>query len=512
MSTDSSLKTDAADENISVVEKVGYGLGDTASNFYWKLFENFQLYFYTDIFGISAGAAGLMFLVTKLWDAINDPMVGFISDRTRTAWGRFRPYLLWMSIPFALTGIMTFYTPDLSPTNKLIYAYITYTLVFMAYTAINIPYGALMGVISSNSLQRTSVSTYRFILAFVGGLIVQLCTLPLVERFGGGTREVVVEGVTKEVVVNPQAGFFWTVVCYAVAAVVLFTITFLTTKERVSPVKKENNSFGQDVSDLLKNRPWLVLLVVGLFQILAGWTRGSATAYYFNYYVEVGDVSFPALERMADSFPGFLQFIPNFVVGILSDPGNFGNFFAAGTVFAILGMFLTKPLVKIFGNKLLMILVMLGNALCMGAFLYLEKDQWEMMYAIHAFGAFITGPMPILLWTMYADVADYSEWVNHRRATGLVFAAATFSQKIGSALGAAVPGWILWFCSFVQPVNNVPQPQTEETIKGIVNMMSSIPAAFMICACVAMAFYNISPKLLNQIEMDLKARKSESKQ
>ena len=162
-------------------EKVGYGLGDTASNLYWKLFENFQLYFYTEIFGITAGAAGSMFLVTKIWDAFNDPMIGFLADRTRTAWGRFRPYLIWMSIPFALTGMLAFYTPDLPPTQKLIYAYVTYTLVFMAYTAINIPYGALMGVLSSNSLERTSASTFRFILAFFGGLVVQLCTLPLVE-------------------------------------------------------------------------------------------------------------------------------------------------------------------------------------------------------------------------------------------------------------------------------------------------------------------------------------------
>ena len=139
-------------EKVSFTEKVGYGLGDTASNLYWKLFENFQMIFYTDVFGIGAGAAATMFLVTKIWDAINDPMVGFISDRTRTAWGRFRPYLLWMSLPFAITGIMTFYTPDLSSGGKLVYAYITYTLVFMAYTAINIPYGALMGVISTNSL------------------------------------------------------------------------------------------------------------------------------------------------------------------------------------------------------------------------------------------------------------------------------------------------------------------------------------------------------------------------
>ena len=363
-------------QTLSVSEKVGYGLGDTASNLYWKLFEYFQLVFYTDVFGISAGAAATMFFVTKIWDAINDPLVGYLSDRTRTAWGRFRPYLIWMSIPFAVTGILTFYTPDLSPSGKLIYAYVTYTLVFMAYTAINIPYGALMGVISPNSLERTTVSTYRFVLAFFGGLVVQKFTEPLV-KFFGGTHEVVIDGATVEVV-NQQAGFFWTVVCYACAAVVLFTITFLTTRERVVPEQKKNTAFSQDVKDLLKNKPWIVLLFVGLFQILAGWTRGSATAFYFKYYVG----------------------------------SEFGNFLVAGTVASIVGMLFTKPLVKQLGNKWAMVLIMLGNALCMSGFYFLGKDQTSVMYALHIFGSFITGPMPILLFAMYADAADFSEWVN----------------------------------------------------------------------------------------------------
>ena len=199
---------------VSVGEKIGYGLGDTASNLYWKMFEFFQLYFYTDVFGITPAAAGVMFFATKIFDAVNDPLIGLIADRTRTAWGRFRPYLLWMAVPFAITGIFTFYTPDLSPNGKLIYAYVTYTLVFVAYTAINIPYGALMGVISADPIERTSVSTFRFVLAFCGALVVQLLTLPLVDYFGGSHTEMV-QGV-ETTIVNKQAGFFWTVVCYSV--------------------------------------------------------------------------------------------------------------------------------------------------------------------------------------------------------------------------------------------------------------------------------------------------------
>ena len=482
-------------QKLSFGEKIGYGLGDTASNFYWKLFENFQLIFYTDVFGISAGAAGWMFFLTKFWDAVNDPMIGFLADRTRTAWGRFRPFLLWMSLPFAITGIMTFYTPDLSDNGKLIYAYITYTLVFMAYTAINIPYGALLGVISSNSLERTSASTYRFVLAFCGGLVVQLFTNPLV-KFFGGTKTIEKDGVLQEIAADPQTGFFWTVACYAVAAVILFTITFLTTRERVQPEQQTNTKFFDDVTDLLQNRPWIVLLFVGLFQILAGWTRGSATGYYFNYYAKIDGRYLLDLGSWGQYF----------------DVGDFGFFFFVGSICAIAGMFFTRPLVRIFGNKWLMILMMLGNAVCMGLVFFLSRDQWQAVYALHCLGAFITGPMPILLWAMYADAADYSEWLHHRRATGLVFAAATFSQKLGSALGAAVPGWLLGASGFVAPVDNVPQPQSEPTINGIISMMSLYPAAFFIAGCVAMLFYNLTTKRLEEIEADLTKRKKLMKQ
>ncbi len=464
--------SESSDDRLSAAEKVGYGLGDTASNLYWKLFENFQLFFYTDVFGITAGAAATMFLVTKLWDAVNDPMIGFLSDRTRTAWGRFRPYLLWMALPFAITGAMTFYTPDVSPGWKLVYAYVTYTLVFMAYTAINIPYGALMGVITPSPLERTSVSTYRFVLAFIGGLIVQWFTEPLVNFFGSAVYSDAGEIIS----VNKQAGFFWTVVCYGALASVLFVITFATTRERVQPVSTKSNAFRSDIGDLLGNRPWIVLLFVGLFQILAGWTRGSAIPYYFTYYVG----------------------------------STFGTFLVAGTVAAIVGMLCTKMLTAVFGQRMLMILMNLVTGLLTAAFFLVDGSNTYLIYGLHILASFVSGPVPVLLWAMYADSADYSEWKNHRRATGLVFSAATFSQKLGSAIGAAIPGWALAWFHFKNPVDGINQVQSEDTISGIILLMSIIPAVFLFCSAAVMFFYNIDKELLSQIESDLKMRKLEN--
>lgn len=529
---------------LSVTEKVGYGLGDTASNLFWKMFEFFLMYFYTDVFGLAAKSAGTMLLVTRIWDAVNDPIVGYLADRTRTSWGRFRPYLVWMAVPFAITGMMTFYTPDLGSDGKLIYAYVTYTLVMMVYTAINIPYGALMGVISPSSLERTSVSTYRFVAAFCGGILVQYFTLDMVRLFGG-VETVLIDGVPKEVVVDEQSGFFWTMVVCSLVAVILFLITFATTRERVQPEATQESTFRADLrflltslklhqillggvallsllattlstttlpwivagyvllsltslavwflatnllpeesqqstlqldfNDLLSNRPWLVLFGFGLMQLMGTFIRGGAILYYFKYYC-----------------------------------GNAGiapSFWVSGSFAAIVGMLLTRRLTALFGKKTLMILMNVGVALTTAAFIFLRPDQIAWMFALHIATSFIGGPSPVLLWAMYADAADYSEWRNHRRATGLIFSAATFSQKMGCAVGAAMTGFALDFYQYTPPIDGVDQPQSGTTLAGLRMMMSLIPATFFLLAAACLVFYNISESVLSQIESDLQTRK-----
>ena len=441
---------------ISFKEKVGYGIGDTASNLYFQIFVNFLLFFYTDIFGIPAAAVGTMLIVSRFWDAVNDPMMGVIADRTNSKWGKYRPYLIWMSVPLAIVGVLTFITPNFSITGKIIYAYITYTLVMMAYTAINIPYSALMGVISPNSQERTSVATYRFVLAFAGAFIVQGLTLPLVDFFGNG---------------NQRTGFPLTMALFGIVACILFYFSFATTNERVQAPAAQKTSLKEDIKNLIDNRPWMYLLVMGVFTLGYIIIRSSSILYYFKYY------------------------IGNEVLASL--------FMVLGTVAVIAGVACTQFLANKFGKKKLYIVVMSLSTLLTCLFYFIPGEQIVLIFVLHILISFIMAPQAPLLWSMYADSADYSEWKNKRRATGLVFSAATFAQKIGIAVGGGLAGWLLAYFGFVANTQ-----QSADTLNGIRLMMSFIPAIGSLIATIAAIFYELDEDTMKNIEVELEARRT----
>jgi GPH family glycoside/pentoside/hexuronide:cation symporter len=442
---------------LSVKEKIGYGLGDTASNFYWQMFMSFILFFYTDVFGISAAAAGTMLLVTRIWDTGIDPIMGVIADRTDTKWGKFRPYLLWMALPIGIIGVLTFTTPNLSVSGKIIYAYITSTLMMAAYTAINTPYSALMGVLTPNSLERTSVSSYRFVLAFIAIFIVQGTTLPMVQYFGKG---------------NQAVGFQLTMVVFSVVAVILFLITFLNTQERVHPPKDQKSSIKNDLRDLLHNRPWIVLFFIGIFALSYNSIRSGSIIYYFKYYV--GDEILTSV------------------------------FMVSGTIAAIAGVMITKYLSKLLGKRALYMILWLIVSLLTISFYFIPKENIILIFASHIIISFILGPTAPLIWAMYADTADYSEWKSGRRATGLVFSAATFAQKLGWAIGGAFTGWLLAYFGFIANV-----VQTQGAQDGIRLMMSIIPGIAGLLAAAAVWFYVLDEQMMERIEQELSVRKKE---
>jgi Na+/melibiose symporter-like transporter len=700
------------------------------------MYINFLLFFYTDVFGIPAAVAGTLFVISRFWDAVNDPMMGIIADRTNTKWGKFRPYLIWIMLPLAVIGVLMFTTPNLSIQGKIIYAYVTYILMMMAYTAINIPYSALLGVLSPDTMQRTSASTYRFVLAFVGAFIVQGATLPLVNSMGSekqgfvlsnhmltikevsnrtsrimvtaddgvnqATHEFLVKVNRKDeqppivnsplndlkleqgfnshkinisnvfrgidghvltykakssnidviatslldhtltlkekgvgsseitltaiddaigqkdarfsvhvnaignhppfhfkaladttfrgdsgthtiniseifsdengdllsystISVNPPVvsaeisdnvillqlkavgisgiiltandnkggvasdtflvkvqstqndppaiyhplenieltegfkqhridisdvfqdldgdplsysvrmvdiakGFQFTLIIYGILACILFYLTFAATKERVHPPKDQRTSLKNDFRDLIRNRPWMILLGMGIFTLGYVIIRIGTIMYYFKYYIE------------------------NEILAAL--------FMVLGTVGVIVGVASTEYLSRRLGKKKLYLIVMFLSTVFTMLFYFIPKDRIVLIFAVHIIISLVMAPQAPLLWAMYADTADYSEWKNGRRATGLIFSAATFAQKFGMALGGGVAGWLLALFSFQPNVQ-----QSPETLNGIRLMMSFIPAIGSLVAALFALFYELDDKIMKKIEKELADRK-----
>jgi GPH family glycoside/pentoside/hexuronide:cation symporter len=588
---------------LKLSEKIGYGFGDAASSMFWKLFGMYLMFFYTDIFGIPAAAVGTMFLVTRIGDAAFDPLVGIMADRTNTRWGKFRPYLLWMAFPIGIIVVLTFTTPDMSVSGKIIYAYVTYSLMMIVYSLINVPYASLMGVMTDDSKQRTTLATFRFIFAFGGSFLVLGLFQPLFDGFGTRTfnefasprtieitdttakttsRIVVWEGtIQNSTLTNPvdsllfltakanttakeafSLGVFNTrtsqyygfnfaegkdtlgllrsgvtcdvkirldqispgenlsnladlrfaskgidehsiairnialkeinyrtgtqkaVIVIAILAVIFFLLTFSLTREKVKPIDAKN-AFRDDLKDLSKNGPWFILLGAGISTIFFNTIRDGAAVYYFMYY-------FKGMNN--------IEFSSSMILAIST------IYLLLGQAANIVGVVLAKPVSDRIGKKNTFLFAMVNAAILSIIFFFLDRTNISLILVFQFLISINAGIIFPLVWAMYADTADYSEWKNGRRATGLVFSAASMSQKFGASIGIAMVGWVLAIYGYQANVE-----QTEATQNGIRMMLSIYPAIGALLAAGFIFIYPLKESVLEAISHELAVFRSTGK-
>ncbi|HXQ82377.1 MAG TPA: MFS transporter [Opitutaceae bacterium] len=446
----------ASPERLSFLEKLAYGLGDTASNFYFQFFNLFLVFYYTDIFGLAPVAVGTMMLALRIFDAVIDPAVGILADLTNTRWGKFRPYILWGAVPYGVAGYVMFLNPSLTQHGKLVYAYVTYGLMWVAYAAINIPYSALLGVMSPSSEQRTSLSTYRFVCAFAGGFLIARLVIPLKNLLGRG---------------NEAEGIRYTMLIFSVLSVALFFFTFARTRERVAPLAEQRGAFGEDLLNMFRNGPWVALFFSGLFTLVNAAVRNGSIIYYFKYVVR--------------------------------DEARFTFYTTSGFLAFIAGAACAKLFLRLGDRRSLMIALSVLNAALIASFYLVDPHSHGLLVALNVLANFLVGPTPAILWSMYADTADYGEWRFGRRTTGLVFSALVFSQKVGLAMGTGALGWLLAYYGFVANAD-----QTAFSVLGIRLLFSVIPAALALLGTLAIFFYPITDLRMREIEADLARRKA----
>ncbi len=480
---------------LSVIEKLGYSLGDLSANLIFQTLVTFLAFFYTDVFGIPAGTASfIMFTAGMIGAFVFTPIMGFIADRTQTRWGKFRPWILWTAIPFGVIALLAFSTPDLDKDAKVIYAWVTYLLLLAVYAANNLPYSALSGVLTGSMAERNSLSAYRFVAVMIAQFIIQVLLLPIVLMLGNGDK---------------AEGFHNAMVLFASVGIVFFLITFITTKERILPIVEERTSVVQDIQDLFKNLPWLIMLIVTVLVFINLSLKGGAYIYYFENYLDES-----ALARFLSEV-GFNSFIlglnatltsvgiPEFKWPDDAATSAFGLFNGCGIIMQIIGICFSKQVADRFGKRNTFGVALFISTLFLLAFNYFPSDAIGLCFTAQILHGFFYGLTVPLLWAMIADVADYSEWKNNRRATAIIFSAMLVGLKAGLSIGGSLLAAILAFYGYDAALG----AQSEETINGIkasVSIYASIPF-FIAAGCLFL--YSINKKMENQIEADLNDRR-----
>lgn len=470
-------------------EKIGYGFGDMSSSMFWKIFSYYLPFFYSNIFGLSLAHAGTLILVTKLYDAVSDPVMGLIADRTNTRWGKYRPYLLWIAVPFALAGILAFFTPQTDNyTFKHIYAYVTYILMMTVYTAINVPYGAMLGVMSDDAREKSMFSSFRMFFAFIGSFVAMGSFEPLL-RLRGSIMGTLPQNWT----IADSAPMDWTVALIIIGSIcaILFLLSFAMTREHVTEAQMQKQNAGEvaaepvrqssvwnDLRCLVSNGPWWMLLGGGISVLLFNCIRGGAAAYYFADVLGVNAVF------------------------------TLAAFLTAGEIAQLVGVIVTVPVSEKIGKKATFLSVLTIISVLSVIVMFLPDTpagMWTLM-VLQVLICIAIGINSPLLWTMFADVADYSELKNGNASTGLIFSSSSMAQKFGAAFGSAIVLWVLMAFGYDNAKGAVQTPEALSTIKALISWIPAIGSAVGI---LIMSMYPLTEKKMSEIREKLKVVRGE---
>jgi Na+/melibiose symporter-like transporter len=483
-------------QHVPVKEKIGYAMGDIATNFFFQSMILYQTRFYTDTAGISAVAVGTMFLALRWADAVFDPLIGALSDRTQTRWGKFRPWILWTAVPFGLIFWLVYVTPHSGAGTKLIYAYVTYALLMIMYSANNTPYSALMGVMTPDVSERSSIAGYRFVGALIGQFIIQALPLPLVAKLGQG---------------DSAKGWAITMAIFGALIILLNLITFLSVRERVQPPPGQKADLRADLRNVFSCGPWVVMFVLTLFVFTMLVVRGSSSNYMFTYFLDQGKIrEFLGQFGLAGVTSGtWNSVLDAFGLRVLPDGSNaaavgLSLFFVVGSVVQIIGIIFSKTLADRFGKKAVFIAGVTVTTVATAWVFWATPSSISMLFWLSILWSVGWGPTVPLLWLMIADIADYSEWKTSRRAIGFMYAGILFALKAGLGLGGALSAWIINLYGYVPNVK-----QTEHALLGIRMGSSIYPAMMLGVVLLCLAIYPIGKSLNLKIQDDLNERRKQ---
>lgn len=478
-------------KKLSVREKIGYSLGDFSANLVFQTLMTYLAYFYTDIYGLQANHASAVMLTVGLVAAFGfNPIIGALADRTKSRWGKFRPWILWTAVPLGVVALLAFSTPDFDYKGKVIYAVITYTLLLLLYAANNLPYSALSGVITGDMADRNSLSSYRFVAVMFAQFFVQVFMLPIIEYAGKGDKAVGIELVMT-----------W----LAIIGTLMLVITFFTTKERIIPKPEQRSSLKEDLGDLFKNRPWVIMLVVTTLVFVTLAMKGGSYVYYFENYVDEG--------KLTQFIQPLLDFLTGIGINFFGEnpvSAGFGLFNAGGIVFMIVGITFSKYFADKYGKRDVFQVALFLSTIFIALFYFFPKTSVQLMFLSQIVHGFFYGLTIPLLWAMIADVADFSEWKNNRRATAIIFSAMMVGLKGGLSIGSALVAWILGLHHYVTKeaaVAGTAVVQPESAIQGTRMLVSIYPSIPFLLGIGLLLFYEISKKMEVRIETELGERR-----